>query len=94
MANRYISLFGQINNYNAVNPTCPFRVMETVLETVMETVRKIANLFGLHWVITYQALLCLLFIFDVTEARRVARVLGNLHAEDRCGPNRCGTCYM
>ena len=57
MANRYISLFGQINNYNAVNPTCPFRVMETVLETVMETVRKIANLIGLHWVITYQALL-------------------------------------
>ena len=49
----------------------------------METVRKIANLIGLHWVITYQALLCLLFIFDVTEARRVARVLGNLHAEDR-----------
>ena len=98
MANRYISLFGQINNYNAVNPTCPFRVMETVLETVletvMETVRKIANLIGLHWVITYQALLCLLFIFDVTEARRVERVIGNLHAEDRCGPNRWGTYYM
>ena len=83
MANRYISLFGQINNYNAVNPTCPFRVMETVLETVMETVRKIANLIGLHWVIPYQALLCLLLIFDVTEARRVERVIGNLHAEDR-----------
>ena len=84
VANRFISLFGQIrNNSNAVNPTCPFRVIETVLETVMETVRKIANLIGLHWVIPYQALLCLLFIFDVTEARRVARVLGNLHAEDR-----------
>ena len=88
------SLKSDANNSNAVNPTCPFRVIETVSETVMETVRKVANLIDLHWVIPYQALLCLLLIFDVTEARRVARVIGNLHVEDRCEPNQCGTYYM
>ena len=37
-----------------------------------------------QWTMLFQALLIPLLILDVKEALRVAKVIGNLHVEDRC----------